>query len=119
MAELPRCHDCAAAPCTPHEPGCDVERCIRCGWQAINCDCNNRDTTEFPPTIWTGRWPGLVEVEEYGLRDLNELAILCARGVFTWDSDAERWRQGRPFAVVAPVVTPPPRTQCLPTRGLP
>lgn len=38
-AEGRRCHDC----CTPsggiHHPGCDMERCPRCGGQVISCGC--------------------------------------------------------------------------------
>lgn len=97
------CGDCGVQPGQPHVPGCDVERCKNCGWQAIGCDCpspegeyaSTLDGTfgEWKFTIWTGRWPGKVEVEEYGLRDLNELAELCVQGLMTWDRDAERWRR--------------------------
>ena len=34
------CHDCNAGPGKAHHPGCDWERCRRCGGQAIGCDCN-------------------------------------------------------------------------------
>jgi len=34
-----KCHDC----CTPaggfHHPGCDMERCPKCGGQLITCGC--------------------------------------------------------------------------------
>ena len=34
------CHDCAVTKGQFHVPGCDVERCPRCGGQVINpCDC--------------------------------------------------------------------------------
>lgn len=84
---VPACGDCGVAAGEPHQPGCDVERCKACGWQAIGCDCPD----DTPSTIWTGRWPGEVEVEEYGIKDLNELAMLAAGGRMRWDRDAERW----------------------------
>jgi hypothetical protein len=80
------CGDCAVAPGQQHQLGCDVARCTACGWQYIGCECSLSE-----PTTWTGRWPGEVEVEEYGLKDLNELASLAAQGLLHWDSDTERW----------------------------
>lgn len=40
------CHDCGCPDGTLHHPGCDNERCPRCGGQAIGCSCNKRDQEE-------------------------------------------------------------------------
>lgn len=34
-----RCHDCNIAPGGKHHPGCDMERCPKCGGQLISCGC--------------------------------------------------------------------------------
>jgi hypothetical protein len=34
-----RCYDCAVANSGYHHPGCDAERCPKCGGQLISCGC--------------------------------------------------------------------------------
>lgn len=33
------CVDCGTPRGQLHHPGCDTERCPRCKWQAISCEC--------------------------------------------------------------------------------
>lgn len=55
---LSRCPSCGVEPCTPHRPGCEVERCSVCGLQRCQCDCHGHDP-QF--SRWTGIWPGEAE----------------------------------------------------------
>lgn len=96
-ASLPACGGCGVRPGELHVPGCDVERCPRCGLQAISCGCiyevcgiTRADLAELDPEVymrgpsedmharwdaewgrrrhpWTGEWPGVKECREYGL----------------------------------------------------
>jgi hypothetical protein len=38
-----RCHDCNVKLGSYHHPGCDMERCPKCGGQLISCDCIEED----------------------------------------------------------------------------
>jgi hypothetical protein len=39
-----RCHDCGIRHGGYHHPGCDVERCPRCGGHLISCKCFSGDS---------------------------------------------------------------------------
>ncbi|MEV6678540.1 YgjP-like metallopeptidase domain-containing protein [Streptomyces erythrochromogenes] len=55
------CPGCQAQPGTLHTNYCDVARCALTGFQRGSC---HPGTTCL--TIWSGRWPGTEECEEYG-----------------------------------------------------
>jgi hypothetical protein len=42
----PICHDCGAPFGSYHHPGCDMERCPRCGGQVISCECGSKRTDD-------------------------------------------------------------------------
>lgn len=84
----PHCPDCGVGIGQAHIEGCDVARCLATGLQRLghapSCRC--------PQDVWTGRWPGEAECEEFGwtygpgLPDLNRLLTTA-----TWDPAAHRW----------------------------
>lgn len=43
-----RCHDCGIARGGNHHPGCDMEKCPRCGGQLISCGCLDEDNENLP-----------------------------------------------------------------------
>ena len=83
MTDLTLCHDCNVTPGTPHIDGCDTARCTVCGWQRISCE--HADTDDGWGEVWTGIWPGDVEVREGLATDLNDLASKHAAGMVVWN----------------------------------
>jgi hypothetical protein len=65
--EINLCHDCGVEPGTFHQVGCDVERCMNCGGQAISCDCTDKDFLKAGRDPWTGEWPGVKDCREFNL----------------------------------------------------
>jgi hypothetical protein len=41
-----QCHDCRTPKGGYHHPGCDQERCPKCGCQLISCDCDIEEEIE-------------------------------------------------------------------------
>lgn len=121
------CTDCAVEVSEQHDDGCDVARCLAYGTQRALCQPGARmvvrgyhpwgspivdwvsDGHDCGRDVWSGRWPGVAECEEFGwwavfvpngdpswkpvpagtpdaVPDLNRL-VLEAR----WDASAGRW----------------------------
>jgi hypothetical protein len=53
------CHDCGVKSGKPHKPGCDVEKCPKCGCQLISCDCFINGRFDFFFKIYFFVWINL------------------------------------------------------------
>jgi hypothetical protein len=42
------CHDCGVQEGELHKPGCDMERCPKCGGQLISCGCKDLPDFRIP-----------------------------------------------------------------------
>ncbi len=86
----PKCPDCGVLVGQYHLAGCDIERCMACGGQAISCECNevcdNRQR-------WNGFWPGTLEAIEHGIYLKGTLEVDYNMIPFTlrWNSVLQRW----------------------------
>lgn len=127
MTDLKACSDCAVQPDEEHTGGCDVARCMAYGTQRVQCQPGARmvvrgfypwgspivdwepDGHDCGRDVWSGRWPGEAECEEFGwfayfvpngnpswrpcpagtpgaVPDLNRLQLEAR-----WDALAGRW----------------------------
>ncbi|HEU5304387.1 MAG TPA: hypothetical protein VFU40_07065 [Gemmatimonadales bacterium] len=82
---LGECLDCAVLPGDPHDPDCDVARCLQTGHQRLTCQAEH----DCGQDKWTGTWPGLVEARRYGV-DFN---TLTGSGHYVWDQTTRRWTE--------------------------
>jgi hypothetical protein len=81
------CGDCSVTPGTPHIDGCDVARCTACGYQRIGCDHGGSSTGWGQ--LWTGIWPGDIEVAMYGYDSLNDVMRNAV-----WSRKHQLWLKG-------------------------
>ena len=59
-----RCSDCGVALGCMHHPGCGIERCPRCGGQAIMCECSHDDVAVDDLDLWFDHDDDLPAVED-------------------------------------------------------
>lgn len=81
---MKNCPSCGVKPRTAHIVGCNVARCVLCGWQDIAHDCND-DYPDRRMEIWTGQWPGTIEINERLAKDYNDLAMKHMRDELIWN----------------------------------
>ena len=83
-----RCHDCNVELGGFHHPGCDMERCPKCGGQLISCGC--LDEEDDRPTRY--RIVIEVESEELTKRELELHLDYCVnRGYLFGDAEVDQW----------------------------
>jgi len=85
-----RCADCGVEAIAPHEPCCDVARCLANGRQRLSCPSYGLDDDGHSCglDLWTGMWPGALESWIYQV-DIN--ALTRPGGAFRWDAGARLW----------------------------
>ena len=94
------CPDCDAAIGEEHDD-CDVARCLHTGLSRLGCDGEGHDCGQ---DVWTGRWPGDAECEEFGWYAVGPPWVSCPPGTpgagpdlnrlateARWDRDQRRW----------------------------
>ena len=74
-----KCPDCAVKPGQQHDDGCDVARCLKCGGQALSCDCKHPHND-----VWKGIWPGIQECYEKKL-----ISRFGVKGEWSFDLNTE------------------------------
>ena len=60
------CPDCGVMVGTLHLPGCDLERCARCGLSPTGCECGEEASGAYPRLPWAGVMPGAQACWELG-----------------------------------------------------
>jgi len=90
----PTCSDCAVEVGDPHQNGCSVARCTLCGFQRIICQHGSQPVGWGQ--IWTGLFPGTIEVRSGVAKDLNELGIRAERGDLVWNRTLGLWERSHP-----------------------
>lgn len=94
------CPDCGVILGEPHRTGCDVKRCVVCGKQRIQCNCEGHDHDAVP---WTGDWPvkdksSLDEELNHGESGMVKKGVICVDGeavqvvhavLVTWREDED------------------------------
>ncbi len=86
------CRDCAVKPGERHLDGCDVARCTACGYQRISC--GHRGSDIGWQSLWTGIWPGDIEVAMYDLDSLNDVYDGAS-----WSKRFQLWMRENRFGV--------------------